>query len=206
MLAQQLVNGVLLGATYALFALGFTLIFGVLRVINLTYGFYFSAGAFIALALTREAGLAIALALPLATIAAGLLAIVLDSLLLPRLRLRRTAELDSLMVTLGAVLALYSVMTAWLGPDIRRFPPGVISAEAVEFLGLRVTLAQGLILLASFVLVAALMGELCFWGGMLRSMNSSGSRGLHGKIPGRAGTWRRWRSSRWSAAGRTTCR
>ena len=151
-----------MGATYALFALGFTLIFGVLRVINLTYGFYFSAGAFIALALTREAGLAIALALPLATIAAGLLAIVLDSLLLPRLRLRRTAELDSLMVTLGAVLALYSVMTAWLGPDIRRFPPGVISAEAVEFLGLRVTLAQGLILLASFVLVAALMALMRF--------------------------------------------
>ena len=56
MLAQQLVNGVLLGATYALFALGFTLMFGVLRVINLTYGFYFSAGAFIALFLTRGAG------------------------------------------------------------------------------------------------------------------------------------------------------
>ena len=53
MLAQQLVNGVLLGATYALFALGFTLMFGVLRVINLTYGFYFSAGAFIALWLAR---------------------------------------------------------------------------------------------------------------------------------------------------------
>ena len=49
MLAQQLVNGVLLGATYALFALGFTLMFGVLRVINLTYGFYFSAGALLAL-------------------------------------------------------------------------------------------------------------------------------------------------------------
>ncbi len=57
MLAQQLVNGVLLGATYALFALGFTLMFGVLRVINLTYGFYFSAGAFMALWLTRQAGL-----------------------------------------------------------------------------------------------------------------------------------------------------
>ena len=39
MLAQQLVNGILSGATYALFALGFTLMFGVLRVINLTYGF-----------------------------------------------------------------------------------------------------------------------------------------------------------------------
>ena len=66
MLAQQLVNGVLLGASYALFALGFTLMFGVLRVINLTYGFYFSAGAFVALFLTRDAGLGIWAALPLA--------------------------------------------------------------------------------------------------------------------------------------------
>ena len=49
MLSQQLVNGLVLGSTYALFALGFTLIFGVLRVINLTYGFYFSIGAFVAL-------------------------------------------------------------------------------------------------------------------------------------------------------------
>ena len=56
MLAQQLVNGVLLGATYALFALGFTLMFGVLRVINLTYGFYFSAGALVALWLVRAGG------------------------------------------------------------------------------------------------------------------------------------------------------
>ncbi len=56
MLAQQLVNGVLLGATYALFALGFTLMFGVLKVINLTYGFYFSAGALVALWLVRRSG------------------------------------------------------------------------------------------------------------------------------------------------------
>jgi branched-chain amino acid transport system permease protein len=162
MLAQQLVNGVLLGATYALFALGFTLIFGVLRVINLTYGFYFSAGAFVALYLTQNLGLGIALALPLATIASGLIAVGMDSLLLPRLRHRRTAELDSLMVTLGAVLALYSIMTAWLSPDIRRFPPGLISPDAAVILGVRVTAAQGLILAASLVLVAALMALMRF--------------------------------------------
>ena len=63
LLAQQLLNGVLLGAGYALFALGFTLMFGVLRVINLTYGFYFSAGAFVALFLTRDAGFGIWVAL-----------------------------------------------------------------------------------------------------------------------------------------------
>ncbi|MGI4796678.1 MAG: ABC transporter permease subunit, partial [Janthinobacterium lividum] len=86
MFAQQFVNGVLLGATYALFALGFTLMFGVLRVINLTYGFYFSAGALIALWLTRSLGASIWTALPAAALAAGVIAVVLDWLLLSRLR------------------------------------------------------------------------------------------------------------------------
>ena len=157
MLAQQLVNGVLLGATYALFALGFTLMFGVLKVINLTYGFYFSAGALIALWLVRSVGLGIWPALILAAIAAGLIAVALDWLLLTRLRSARAPELASLMVTLGAVLALYSALTAWLGSDIRRLPPGAINGDALQFGPVRVTEAQLLILGAVIVLIAALI-------------------------------------------------
>ena len=156
MLAQQIVNGVLLGATYALFALGFTLMFGVLRVINLTYGFYFSAGALIALWLTRSFGLGIWLALPLASLGAGIIAVVLDALLLTRLRRLQAPELSTLMVTLGGVLALYAALAAWLGPDIRRLPAGVFSDEAFLLGPVRVTAAQLLILGATTVLVAAL--------------------------------------------------
>ena len=157
MLAQQLVNGVLLGATYALFALGFTLMFGVLRVINLTYGFYFSAGALIALWLTRSFALPIAVALPAGAVASGVLAVVLDWVLLTRLRRIQAPELSSLMVTLGGVLALYSALTSWLGPDIRRLPPGVISADAFQLGDVRITAAQLLILGATAVLVAGLL-------------------------------------------------
>ncbi len=160
MLAQQLVNGVLLGATYALFALGFTLMFGVLKVINLTYGFYFSAGALIALGLVRTAGLGIWAALPLAAIAAGLIALVVDWLLLTRLRRARAPELSSLMVTLGAVLALYSALTAWLGSDVRRLPPGLISPDALQIGTVRVTELELLILAVVIVLVAALIALL----------------------------------------------
>ncbi len=156
MLAQQLVNGILLGATYALFALGFTLMFGVLRVINLTYGFYFSVGALLALWLTETAGLGIWAALPLAAVGAGVVAVALDALLLTRLRHRRAPELSFLMVTLGGVLALYAVLAAWLGTGIRRLPPDVISAEAFTIGPVRVTAAQALILGATAVLVAAL--------------------------------------------------
>jgi len=157
MLAQQLANGILLGATYALFALGFTLMFGVLKVINLTYGFYFSAGALLSLALVQQAGLGIWTALPLAAIASGLIAVVLDWLLLTRLRRVHAPELSSLMVTLGAVLALYSALTAWLGPDIRRLPADLVASEAIQLGPVRVTTAQLLILAAVVVLVAGLL-------------------------------------------------
>ncbi len=156
MLSQQLVNGVLLGATYALFALGFTLMFGVLRVINLTYGFYFSAGALLALWMTRS-GAPIWLALPAAAVGAGCIAVVLDWILLSRLRRIQAPELASLMVTLGGVLALYSALTSWLGPDIRRLPPNVVSAEAFHVGDIRITTAQILILAATTVLVGALL-------------------------------------------------
>ena len=157
MLAQQLVNGLLLGATYALFALGFTLMFGVLRVINLTYGFYVSAGALLALALVRGWGLGIWTALPLAAIGTGVLAVAIDAALLTRLRQARAPELASLMVTLGAVLALYAALAAWLGPDVRRLPPGVLGAAAILIGPVRVTQAQLLILGAVAVLVAGLL-------------------------------------------------
>ena len=157
MLAQQLINGVLLGSTYALFALGFTLMFGVLKVVNLTYGFYFSAGAFFALHLTKQWGWPIAAALPAAAAASGVLAVVLDWLLLTRLRRINAPELSSLMVTLGAVLALYAGMSTWLGPDIRRLPAGVLGGEALVLGELRITQAQILILLATAVLVGGLL-------------------------------------------------
>ncbi len=159
MLAQQLVNGVLLGATYALFALGFTLMFGVLRVINLTYGFYFTAGAFMALGLVHL-GVGIWAALPLAALGAGIVAVGVDALLLTRLRRVGAPELASLMVTLGAVLALNAAMTAIFSPDIRRLPPGLVPDGAFELGPVRVTEAQLLILGAALVLVVALLGLL----------------------------------------------
>jgi branched-chain amino acid transport system permease protein len=156
MLAQQLLNGLLSGAVYALFALGFTMMFGVLGVINLTYGFYFSTGAFVALYATHYLHLPIWAALPFAAIATGLMAIVIDELLLGPLRRAKAPELSSLMVTLGATLLLYSLMTAWFTTDIRRFPPAVFDGGAFEIEGLRITLAQILIVLTVAIIVGGL--------------------------------------------------
>jgi branched-chain amino acid transport system permease protein len=157
MLAQQLANGVVAGSTYALFALGFTLMFGVLGVINLTYGFYFSAGAGLALYLTIAFSLPIWLAVPLAGLGIGLAAILLDWMLLTRLRSKKAPELASLMVTLGATLFLYSVATAIFGTDIRRFPAAVFEGGAFELWGVRLTLSQILIVATAALAVAILL-------------------------------------------------
>ena len=160
MLSQQLVNGAILGATYALFALGFTLMFGVLRVINLTYGWYFSVGGLAALWMAQQWGWPIWAALPGAALVSGLVAVAVDWLLLTRLRRVNAPELSSLMVTLGGVLALYAATAAWLGPDIRRLPPGLVNGEAFVLGSVRVTTAQLLIVAATAVLVAALLALL----------------------------------------------
>ncbi|SHN12112.1 branched-chain amino acid ABC transporter permease [Roseibium suaedae] len=156
MLAQQLVNGLVLGATYALFALGLTLMFGVLRVINLTYGFYFSVGALVALWLARSVGLPIWAVVLLGGVAAGLVAVVVDGVLLTRLRRTKAGELPSLMVTLGAVLALYSLSAIWLGTEIQRFPFDFVDSSAFEIGDLRISLVQILIVCVTFALVGLL--------------------------------------------------
>ena len=156
MFAQQLANGLVLGSTYALFALGFTLMFGVLKVLNLTYGFYFTAGALAALAACRDLGLSLWLAMPLGMLVAGVLAVVIDTALLTPLRRARAPELASLMVTLGAVLLLYSLLSMGLGTEIRRFPFGVLPAGAVEVGEVRLGTAQLLILATTALLVAGL--------------------------------------------------
>jgi branched-chain amino acid transport system permease protein len=157
MLGQQIINGIVAGSAYALFALGLTLMFGVLGVVNLTYGFYFSVGAYLAL-FAAIAGAPIALALPAAAILSGLVAVLLDFLLLARLRRARAPELASLMVTLGATLFLYSAMTAVLGAEIRRFPIGLFDGASFAVAGYRISSGQILIVGTAVLLALGLIG------------------------------------------------
>src|SRR3954471_24463104 len=172
MLAQQLVNGIISGATYALFALGFTLMFGVLNVVNLTYGVYFSTGALIALYATRHFAASILLTLPLAAVATGLIAVVIDGLLLTPLRRKKAPELSSLMVTLGATLLLYSSMTAFFGTDIRRLPPSVINHAAIALGNARINMSQILIVAVTASIVVVLLAIVRFtrFGLSMRSL------------------------------------
>ena len=157
MLGQQLLNGLISGSIYALFALGFTLMFGVLGVVNLVYGVYFSAGAFAALFLSQALGLPLLLALPCAAVGVGCAAVGVDWLLLTRLRRAHAPELASLMVTLGATLLLYSLANAAFGSDIRRFSPNVYGGASFSLGNARISEIQIVIVASALAVVVALL-------------------------------------------------
>ena len=91
---QQLVNGISLGSVYALFALGFTLVFGVLEIINLAHPAVLAVGALLAYTLLVDAKVGLALAVAGACAGAGLLGVLLDAVAFRPLRLRGASRLS----------------------------------------------------------------------------------------------------------------
>ena len=92
MIAQQLLNALVVGSVYALFALGFTLIFGVHHILNLAHGAVFMWGAFIGLYAVTWLHMPFAAALIVASLVAGLLSVALDWIAFRPLRKRGAPE------------------------------------------------------------------------------------------------------------------
>ena len=156
MLVQQLFNALVLGSVYALFSMGFTLTFGVLRVINLLYGFYVAAGAFLSLIAVRDLGIPLWPAAALGALGSGVVGVVCDTALLTPLRRRKAPELASLIVTLGGVLLLNSLMFLAFGAEVRRFPARLLSQEPISLGPLQIGEIQLIIVVVAALLAAAL--------------------------------------------------
>jgi branched-chain amino acid transport system permease protein len=156
MLAQQLLNALGLGSVYALFALGFTLIFGILGVINLAHGAVFMLGSYAALMLVTLPGWPLWLALPGAMGVSALLGMLTESLLLRPLRARNAPHLAPMIATIGLAGILGSVAQASFGFDTRRFPPGILPEGGLTLAGLDVPWIQLEIVVIAFALMAAL--------------------------------------------------
>jgi branched-chain amino acid transport system permease protein len=159
MFAQQLVNAVSLGGVYALFALGFTLVFGVLNVVNLAHGAIFMIGAYAALqavVLFKLPLLAALLCAVAVTAAAGWL---LDKSIFAPLRSRRAPHLAPMIATIGLAIALNSTIQGWFGAENLRFPAGTLSANALSFGAIQVTRLEIQIFFLAIGLMAILL-----WG------------------------------------------
>ena len=157
MLEQQLVNALSLGCVYALFALGFTLVFGVLGVINLSHGAIFMVGAYAAEQAVARFALPLWGALLVAFLFCGLLGLAIDFLVLRPLRARNAPHLIPMIATIGVAIILNNGIQGIFGAESRRFPPSLVPEDVLMLGGLQMTVLELGIILLSFVLMAVLL-------------------------------------------------
>ncbi len=150
MLAQQLLNGLTLGSTYALVALGFTLVFGILGMINFAHGEIFMLGAYIAFLLVTAGHLDIFSALIGAIIGSAILGMIIERVSFRPLR--HVSILAPLISTIGLSIFLRSLAQIIFGAESTRFPAG-IKTEFYQIGPLQISLLQIVILAISFGLM-----------------------------------------------------
>lgn len=153
MLIQQLVNGLVVGSVYALIALGYTMIYGILGIINFAQGEIYMYGAFgavLTLAATGELGLAVL---------AGIGTACLVGFLLERIAfrpLRGMHPLIPLISAIGASILLSSLARLLFGPDDRSFPIEFHPVSYIIFGAAEITGLQLIIIGVSFGLMVIL--------------------------------------------------
>ncbi|MCX6029733.1 MAG: branched-chain amino acid ABC transporter permease [Chloroflexi bacterium] len=162
-LAQNILNGVTIGAFYALVALGYTMVYGVLKLINFAHGDLFMWGAYLG-----YTGLTVASALLLRTgpwvivpvIIAAMLVVALAGVLLERSAyrpLRTAGRLPPIISALGAAFVLESLARNFYGATYMTYPKGVELTGGLKLVGdVTASTMQIIVLLFSLLMMAAL--------------------------------------------------
>ena len=129
---EQLYNAIFIGSIYALFAVGFALVFSVLDILNLAHPTVFMLGAFAALFAIATLGLPWWLAVPIAFVATGLFGILLDRIAFAPLRRRGAPPLSAMISSLVVTLAVVRVVELRYGGDFITFPAGTVPSFLIH--------------------------------------------------------------------------
>ncbi len=154
---EQLINGLTQGSVYALLALGFTVIFGTLRMVTFAHGEVFMVGAYIGLSLFTYFSPNFFFALVIVLLATFILGAVME--IVAFRFLRDAPHFSSLLVTIGLSVLLINVAQLIWGPGTRAVPPAIIEDLAyseIEFNGIYVTYLQLAVLGVAIALMVAM--------------------------------------------------
>ena len=158
---QQLVNGLVLGSVYALVALGYTMVYGILGLINFAHGEITMMGAMVALAVVGAlsggalpAPLVLAAGLALAVAACMALGATIERVAYRPLR--NAPRLAPLITAIGVSIVLQNTAMMIWGKQYISFPPAMLPQGRHEFLGAHVTDVQIAILVVTLVVLAGL--------------------------------------------------
>ena len=152
---DTIIEGVLLGGVYALFALGLSLIFGIMRLVNLAHGDLILLAAYLVLSATTALGLPLAAAALLVVVTMFVLGFVLQRLVLERVL--GDDILPPLLVTFGLSIVIQNGLLLGYGADSRRLQAGAFESSSVTLApGLSVGLAPLTALVTAIAAVALL--------------------------------------------------
>lgn len=157
-MGQQIINGLFLGSIYALFALGYTLVFGVLDILNLAHAAVFMVASFVAVTLVGTFHLHILVALPLAVLFAGLLGLLLERVAFRPLRGRADSNISGLISSLAMAAVFEALALQLWGPNVSRFPFDTIPEKQIPLFGGVVSRLQ-----LTIIAVALALFLLLFW-------------------------------------------
>ncbi|MEO8543990.1 MAG: branched-chain amino acid ABC transporter permease [Betaproteobacteria bacterium] len=145
---QATLNGLVAGSYLGLGAIGLTLVFGVLRLVNFAHGDLLTAGAYFTIGLSTL-GLPLALAVPGAIAATALLAYATESLVWRRMREARAGSLQLFLTAIGLALVIRFSIQFVSGGQARTL--GIDILSSFEFGGMRLGMMQGIVLVSGMI-------------------------------------------------------
>ncbi|HHV45960.1 MAG TPA: branched-chain amino acid ABC transporter permease [Tissierellia bacterium] len=152
---QQLINGISLGSIYALIALGYTMVYGIINLINFAHGDIYMVGAYIGFALTTFFNLGFFPSLLISMALTSLIGVVIEKVAYKPLR--KSTRITALITAISVSLFLQYTMMYFTGPQTRTFPM-VLENRSLSFLNGSVVMdiKNIYILMITLMLMAAL--------------------------------------------------
>ncbi len=117
---QQMVNGISLGSIYALIALGYTMVYGIIKLINFAHGDVYMIGAYVGFAVTTYTRLGFLPALVISMITCAVLGVLIERIAYKPLR--ASTRIAVLITAIGMSLLLEYVMMFFVGAEVRSYP------------------------------------------------------------------------------------
>ncbi len=153
--AQQIFNGITIGMSYALIAVGYSLVFGILRLVNFSHGSVYAFGANIILYLISK-NIGIIPAILLGIVFTGALGILIDKTSLEPLRKAKSEPIASLITTIGISNIISNLLIASFGSQKRQFP-ALFPSKTIQFLGIDIQYTQLGMFAVSLILMLLLV-------------------------------------------------
>lgn len=154
MFVQQLINGITIGSTYALVAIGYSMVFGVLELINFANGNVYMLGSYITLMLYVGFVGNFGISFFLSILLTGLVGYCIDRFGLKRLRAKNVPKITGLITTLGISQIIENAVRIFFGSETKPFP-NMIDFGQVTIGSVTINSSQIIILCTSLALMAA---------------------------------------------------